>query len=97
MANQEAWTEGWQQGQKATQRRRKNKGGKGGGSSSGGAGGGNPWSILSLIGKSIPSLKGGGKVKKTGLHVLHKGEVVTPAHKARSRKRTTSKRTIVKA
>lgn len=28
---------------------------------------------------AIPSMKKGGKVKKTGLHLLHKGEMVIPA------------------
>lgn len=47
----------------------------------------------------IPSLKKGGMVKKTGLHLLHKGEEVIPANKVKSLKRKGSmrKRTSVKA
>lgn len=49
--------------------------------------------------KLIPSLKKGGMVKKTGLHILHKGEEVIPANKVKSfkRKNSTRKRTSVKA
>ena len=32
------------------------------------------------IAKSLGYLKKGGKVQKTGLHYVHKGEVVIPAH-----------------
>lgn len=47
----------------------------------------------------IPSLKKGGMVKKTGLHLLHKGEEVIPANKVKSLKRKGSmrKRTSAKA
>ena len=38
----------------------------------------------------IPSLKKGGRVKKTGLHLLHKGEEVIPANKVKSFKRKVS-------
>jgi hypothetical protein len=31
----------------------------------------------------LPGMKKGGKVKKTGPHMLHKGEHVTPAHKGK--------------
>ena len=33
-----------------------------------------------------PSMEKGGKVKKTGLHLLHKGEVVIPAKEAKKKK-----------
>lgn len=32
------------------------------------------------LGSSIPSYKKGGKVKKTGLALVHKGEKVIPSH-----------------
>lgn len=49
--------------------------------------------------KTIPSLKKGGRVKKTGLHLLHKGEEVIPVNKVKSLKRKglIGKRTSVKA
>lgn len=31
----------------------------------------------------MPMMKKGGRVKKTGPHMLHKGEKVVPAHKAK--------------
>lgn len=37
--------------------------------------------------KKPPSMKKGGRVKKTGLHLLHKGEEVVPAKKAKSFRR----------
>jgi hypothetical protein len=46
---------------------------------------------------NIPSMKKGGKVKKTGLHLLHKGEEVIPANKVKRRKDSMRKRTTVKA
>lgn len=51
------------------------------------------------IPSSIPSMKKGGRVKKTGLHLLHKGEEVIPSNKVKSLKRKGSnrKRTSVKA
>lgn len=41
----------------------------------------------------IPSMKSGGRVKKTGLVLLHRGEHVVPAKRS---KKTSSKRTIIK-
>jgi hypothetical protein len=34
-------------------------------------------------GSAMPGMKKGGKVKKTGPHLLHKGEHVTPARQAK--------------
>jgi hypothetical protein len=45
--------------------------------------------------RSVPSMKHGGRVKKTGLHLLHKGEHVIPAAK-RSAKSGSHKRVLVK-
>jgi len=46
---------------------------------------------------SIPSMKKGGKVKKTGLHILHKGEEVIPANKVKLSKGKGSMRKRVSA
>jgi len=102
MANEAAWQAGWDMGagkKKKTSdsdmgpsksgKARSTKGGAGGSSS----GGGNPWSILNVIKKSVGSFKNGGRVKRTGLALLHKGEHVVPAKHAKSRKRTSHKRT----
>jgi hypothetical protein len=43
----------------------------------------------------IPQFKHGGKVKKTGPAVLHKGEYVAPA-KHRSKKKSSRKKTVSK-
>jgi hypothetical protein len=45
--------------------------------------------------QQMPSMKRGGRVKRTGPHLLHKGEFVVPAKQA-SRKASTHKRSIVK-
>jgi hypothetical protein len=43
----------------------------------------------------VPSYRKGGRVRKTGLALVHKGEFVVPA-KSASRKASTHKRSIVK-
>jgi hypothetical protein len=40
---------------------------------------------------ALPSMKKGGKVKKTGPHKLHKGEVIVPASRAAARARRKKK------
>lgn len=37
---------------------------------------------------AVPSYKRGGKVRKTGVARLHKGERVVPAHKGRKKRRS---------
>jgi hypothetical protein len=52
----------------------------------GGALGGGPPGLGAagaIGGGALPGMKKGGKVKKTGPHILHKGEHVTPAHKGK--------------
>tara|TARA_R100001369_G_scaffold76313_1_gene105456 strand:- start:234 stop:530 length:297 start_codon:yes stop_codon:yes gene_type:complete len=44
----------------------------------------------------VISLKKGGKVEKTGLHQLHKGEVVLPANVVKSMSKTFSKGSMSK-
>ena len=46
--------------------------------------------------QSVPSFKHGGRVKKTGLALVHKGEYVVPVKQARGKARR-HKRAIVKA
>jgi hypothetical protein len=45
--------------------------------------------------RGVPSMKHGGRVKTTGLHILHKGEHVIPAAK-RSARSGSRKRVLVK-
>ncbi len=70
MANEAAWTSGWQQGsdQSKKDKDKKDQSNQGKPQSSGG----NPWSILSYL----PRLHKGGKVKRTGGYLLRKGEIV---------------------
>jgi hypothetical protein len=49
-----------------------------------------------IPGMNIPVFKHGGRVKKTGLVLAHRGEVIVPAKRAR-RKVSGHKRTVVKA
>lgn len=44
------------------------------------------------LGKDIPGFKKGGRVKKTGVAKVHKGEVVLTAKQARSLKKSGRKR-----
>jgi hypothetical protein len=53
-------------------------------------------SMASAVGDTIPSFKRGGKVRKTGLALLHRGEHVIPASKSRSKK-TSRAKTMIKA
>jgi hypothetical protein len=104
MANEAVWQSGWDMGAGKKKKTSdsdmgpskssgKARSTKGGGSAGGSSGGGNPWSILNVIKKSVGSFKNGGRVKRTGLALLHKGEHVVPAKHAKSRKRTSHKRT----
>lgn len=66
MANDDAWSSGWQQGAGAAQKK-KDKKAQGGASKSG---------IAPTGDMSLPKLHSGGKVKKTGNYRLRKGEAV---------------------
>lgn len=101
MANDAAWQAGWDAGGAASRKQKAPKNKK---SADGNAspdvdqsaqkkqgGRKNPFSILSYI----PHMKKGGRVKKTGLAVVHKGEYVVPA-KHRTAKKASRKRTILK-
>jgi hypothetical protein len=63
---------------------------------SGGLGGLLGGGIIPVLQKVIGSYRHGGRVKKTGLYHLHKGENVIPAGKRRASK-ASHKRTVVKA
>lgn len=69
MANDDAWSSGWQQGAGAAQKKKDDKANK---SKLGSLKGVAPTGDLS----DIPKLHSGGKVKKTGNYRLRKGEAV---------------------
>lgn len=46
---------------------------------------------------TIPEMKRGGWVRKTGLAVVHRGELVIPAKRSRSKASGARKRTVIKA
>ena len=94
MANADAWNAGWKMGSKTTDKDEKDS------AKSSQSGSGDAWSTGWKAGskaanKNKPaSLKKGGKIKKTGIYRLHKGETVVPAGKATGkhlRKRISSK------
>jgi hypothetical protein len=68
------------------------KGGSGGGGLGSLLGGG----ILPVLKQVLGSYKHGGRVKKTGVYLIHKGEHVVPA-KHRSAGKATRKHTVIKA
>jgi hypothetical protein len=59
----------------------------------GGGGGGMSFSILPIIGKALGmstgSRKHGGRIRKTGVYLMHKGENVIPAKHGHAKKRIT--------
>lgn len=104
MANDDAWSSGWSQGDNAAQKRKdkpkKQKNDKNTGGTEDTVTGlsGNPYSILSYL----PKLHSGGKVKKTGAYRLKKNEVVLTSTQAKAAgikkgsKKTGSKKSVSK-
>jgi hypothetical protein len=94
MANEDAWDIGWKAGSGATKKKKSTK-------STDDSGGGDAWGAGWKAGsgkaskRKVQSFKHGGKVQKTGIYRLHKGEMVVPLKKAKakqSRKRASTKK-----
>jgi len=94
MANDDAWSAGWQQGSKAEEKKKKGKSATKKKSMKGespdtsdkdtGGKGGGAWSTAWKMMAKPGSFKEGGKVRKTGYAKVHKGEKVLTAAEAKA-------------
>jgi hypothetical protein len=89
MANPDAWAAGWSKGSKKKGKGKDSssedskKKGNGKGSSSEDGAGKSAWSVGFGSKTTKSSYKKGGKVKKTGMAKVHKGEIVLTAAQAK--------------